>query len=591
MPTAWTVLLHFAAETPILFLLHPAMVPPGEVMRSNFFEVADERFLAVLDPRRVVRWLYLSRLSVATAIYVAAVYVWQIADPDKTLVASLSFALTLIVVVASSVWTELQRRPVTLGFLYGQFVFDLLVVTAVVHVTEGAASGFAALYILVNAAAAILLPTRGALLIAGLGSMLYVADVIVVSAGPLDLPLSLQLLVFVGVAFGTSSIASRLRESGQGTERLQAELASVRLRAADILANIRSAIITVDEYGALHYANPMASELLGLPLDTALGRVVLGDLRRVAPVVGDALDRALRDHVHQSRAEGLLSRDGHVFPVGVTTTADGGDGRHVPRTATAIFQDISDHKRLEQLNLRAQRLEAVAELSASLAHEIKNPLASIRSAIEQLTRRPATSDDERTLGTLVLRESDRLSRLLTEFLDFARVRVTKVESVDLGQIARGAATLAMAHPGRTADTRVDVQALAAPYPFDGDEDLLHRALFNLVLNALQAAPQRSVVRVTVRPVERAQLPTGVPFDDGGYEIVVSDEGPGIAAQVRDRLFEPFTTTKPGGTGLGLAVTHRAVEAHRGYVLVDTDEEGTRFTVLLPRTHRPSGGTA
>jgi len=559
-------------------------------MRSNFFESADERFIAVLDPRRVVRWLYVATLSVATSIYVAAIFWWQTTDPENTLVASLTFALTTIVVVGSSIWTEVQRKRPTHGFLYSQLVFDLLVVTAVVHVTGGAESRFAALYILVNAAAAILLPTRGALLVAGLGSTFYVADVIVFGAGPASMALMLQLAVFVGVAFGTSSIAARLRESGQGTERLQAELASVRLRAADILGNIRSGIITLDEFGVLQYANPLASELLGLPLDTAIGRVVIDDLRRVAPVVGNALDRSLREQVHLSRGEGLLSSGGRTFPVGVTTTSSEATA-HVPRTATAIFQDISDQKRLEQLNLRAQRLEAVAELSASLAHEIKNPLASIRSAVEQMTRRPAASEDERTLGNLVLRESDRLSRLLTEFLDFARVRVTKVEPVDLAQIAKGASALALAHPGRSAGVTLDVRVPAEPMRFDGDEDLLHRALFNLVLNAMQAAPEGSVVRVTARPVDQAQLPQGVPFERGGFEIVVADDGPGISPDVRERLFEPFTTTKPGGTGLGLAVTHRAIESHRGYILVDTDEHGTRFTVLLPRTHRPSGGTA
>ncbi len=560
-------------------------------MRANFFQTADDRFLGLLDPRRVVRWLYLARFTVATAIYVAAIQAWQTADPEKTLVASLSFALTLIVVVVSSIWTEVQRKRPTIAFFYGQFIFDLMVVTSVVHVTGGAASGFAALYILVNAAAALMLPARGALLVAGLGSAFYVADVIAVGAGPLSVALMLQLLVFVGVAFGTSSIAARLRERGQGTERLEAELASARLRAADILANIRSGIITVDEFGTLQYANPMASELLGLPLNTAVGRAIVTDLRRVAPVVGNALDRALRDHVHLSRAEGHLTRGGNPFPVGVTTTSDAGDGQHVPRSATAIFQDISDQKRLEQLNLRAQRLEAVAELSASLAHEIRNPLASIQSAVEQMSRRPSATDDERTLANLIVRESGRLSRVLTEFLDFARVRVTRMEPVDLGQIARGAAALALAHPNCAEGVRLDVQVNGEALTFVGDEDLLHRAVFNLVLNALQASTENGAVHVSARAVEHGQLPSGVALDGGAFEIVVADEGPGIHPDIADRMFEPFSTTKPGGTGLGLAVTHRAIEAHRGYVLVDTDSAGTRFTVLLPRAPHASGETA
>lgn len=557
-------------------------------MRAYFFESADDRALGLLNPRRVVRWLYLARFTVATSIYAAAVFVWVRTAPENTLVASLTFALTMIVTVPSAIWTEVQRKRPTIAFLYGQFIFDLMVVTSVVNVTGGAASGFAALYILVNAAAALMLPRRGALLVSGLGSMLYVADVIVVGEGPLSLALTLQLGVFVGVAFGISAIAARLRERGQGTERLEAELASVRLRAADILANIRSGILTVDEFGSLQYANPTASELLGLPLAAAIGRPIMTELRRVAPVLGNALDHALRESVHSSRAEGFLARGDSVFPVGVTTTSDAGDGQHVPRSATAIFQDISDQKRLEQLNLRAQRLEAVAELSASLAHEIRNPLASIQSAVEQMSRRPAATDDERTLGNLIVRESGRLSRVLTEFLDFARVRVTRMDPVDLGQIARGAATLALAHPNRADDVRVEVQVDGGVLPFVGDEDLLHRAIFNLVLNALQASPAGSTVHVSARTVERAQVPSGVSFESGAFEIAVTDAGPGIHPDIAERLFEPFSTTKQGGTGLGLAVTHRAIEAHRGYVLVDSDGAGTRFTVLLPRTPPTTG---
>ena len=557
-------------------------------MRANFFPSADDRALGLLDPRRVVRWLYLARFSVAASIYVAAIRLWMQTDEENTLVASLAFALTMLVTVPSAIWTEVQRKRPTIAFLYGQFIFDLMVVTSVVNVTGGAESGFAALYIMVNAAAALMLPRRGALLVAGLGSMFYVADVIVVGEGPLSLALTLQLVVFVGVALGTSGIAARLRERGQGAERLVAELASVRLRAADILANIRSGILTVDEFGALQYANPTASELLGLPLAVAVGRPIMAELNRVAPVVGGALDHALRENVHLSRAEGFLTRGDNVFPVGVTTTSDAGDGQHVPRSATAIFQDISDQKRLEQLNLRAQRLEAVAELSASLAHEIRNPLASIQSAVEQMSRRPAATDDERTLGNLIVRESGRLSRVLTEFLDFARVRVTRMEPVDLGQIARGAATLALAHPSRAEDVRVDVQVDGGVLPFVGDEDLLHRAVYNLVLNALQASPSGSTVHVSARAVERAHLPSGVPFDSGAFEIAVADAGPGIDPAIAERLFEPFSTTKQGGTGLGLAVTNRAIEAHRGCVLVDSHGAGTRFTVLLPRTPHTTG---
>jgi len=371
------------------------------------------------------------------------------------------------------------------------------------------------------------------------------------------------------------------------------------------------------------------------------------------------LERAAVDQVRTTRAEDLVTAGGQTFPVGVTTTFAGGGairsrkrGRRSDRTATAIFQDISGQKRLETLHNRAARLEAVAELSASLAHEIKNPLASIRSAVEQLTemldkravdgvakigeggrgdrswrstrtprsveiqtrRRsgpvaPVTdtpapgrrggreaapdsaggNDDAAVLGRLILRESDRLSRLLSEFLDFTRVRMTRARSVDMAYVTRGAANLAAAHPDVREGVRVICVTPELPVVIDGDEDLLHRAVFNLVLNAMQASPADGEVHVELRPIGAEDLPSGVsaePFASGGVAVRVADSGPGIPPDVRDRLFEPFITTKPGGSGLGLSVVHRAIEAHRGSVLVEprTDGQGTSVTVLLPVLH-------
>jgi two-component system sensor histidine kinase PilS (NtrC family) len=125
---------------------------------------------------------------------------------------------------------------------------------------------------------------------------------------------------------------------------------------------------------------------------------------------------------------------------------------------------------------------------------------------------------------------------------------------------------------------------------DGDEDLLHRAIFNLALNALQAAPPESEVRIEVAPGRMEAIPAGLSFDEDAVSLRVTDAGPGIPAEVRDRMFDPFFTTKTNGTGLGLAVVHRAIEAHRGVVLVDSGKKGTRFTVVLPRKQRPHSPT-
>jgi two-component system, NtrC family, sensor histidine kinase PilS len=542
-----------------------------------------------VDPRVIVRWVYVGRFTVAAAIFLAAQLVWSRAPTEHTQIASLIFGLTMLVTAASAAYTEVFRpQPLPRAFLYGQTVFDVLLVTAVVHVTGGSASHFAALYILVIASAALLLPVGGGLFIALLTDLCYFAEVLLWSHTVPDVGMWLQLGVFGSVALGCGFIAARLQEAGAGTA---AELVLARLQADDILRNIRSGIVTVDAHGHLLYANPAATELLGLPRRGSIGASILPRIAAVAPELARALDRAATHKQRTTRGEDVVTLGDQAFPIGVTTTFSeiSGPTGTSTTTATAIFQDISGQKRLERLHVRAGRLEAVAELGASLAHEIKNPLASIRSAVEQLSRMPQADDDARTLGSLIVRESDRLSRLLSEFLDFARTRMTRVDPIDVGAMVGGAAALADAHPDRRAGVRVICSVPETPLVIDGDEDLLYRAVFNLLLNAVQATPAGGEVRVDVTSDVSDQLPAGVTMPGGAVVVRVSDTGPGISPDVRDRLFEPFITTKPGGSGLGLPVVHRAVEAHRGVVLVDTGATGTRFTVLLPQAHAEDSG--
>ncbi len=531
-----------------------------------------------------MRWVYVGRVSIAAAIFLAAVLVWQDANTDtgKLLIASLSFAFTLGVTACSVVYSEFWQRALRPTFFYLQSVFDLLLVTAVVHVTGASSSMFAALYILVIATSSMVLPVGGGLLVAALGNVLYVADSFWSVDSSLTATVWLQLAVFAIVALGSAWLNAMLRRAGAGTE---AVLAQVRLQASDILFNIRSGIVTVDDEGRLLYANPMAEQLLGVELGGQVGRPVLERLRHAAPELVDAVQRCMRDRVRTTRAEGVITTPERRFPIGVTTTYVDGDGQNTGRTATVIFQDISDQKRMETLRLRAERLEGVAELSASLAHEIKNPLASIRSACEQLSRAQTTSDDDKVLTRLVMRESDRLSRLLSEFLDFARVRVARRTPIDLARVGTGAANLALAHPDRPDGVRVRCVAEEGVHWVEGDDDLLHRAAFNLLLNAMQASPEGGEVTLIVGPARPDQMDVGNTFVHGGIALSVTDAGSGIPAEIRDRLFDPFFTTKVGGSGLGLAVVQRAIDAHRGLVFLDSGPDGTCFTIVLPRTTR------
>ncbi len=545
---------------------------------------------AILDPRRLLRWIYIGRLSLVSAILLAAVVVWHRADtdPGDLLIASVAFAMTTVWTGGSLWYIEIYGRPPRPTFSYLQTAYDLGLVTAIVHATGGTTSPFAALYILVIASASLLLPAGGGLLMAALGNVLYFADAVWGPNAPPTVGVWLQLTIFAVVALGSAYLGAKLQEAGAGKEELAAELTHVRLQASDILFNIRSGVITIDQGGHLLYANPMSSHLLEIDFEQYRGRPVLRAIAGIAPELAHALELTVVERTRTTRGEGVVVTAKRRIHIGVTTTYMEGQGRHTYRTATAIFQDISDQKRIEQLRLRAERLEGVAELSASLAHEIKNPLASIRSAVEQLSRLPKATEDEQTLSTLVMRETDRLSRLLSEFLDFARVRVAKTEPVDIGKVARNAANLANAHPDRRDGVAVSCDITEGiDVTVDGDEDLLHRAVFNLVLNAVQASPPGGDVRVEAMPATSEHVPLGMGYESGAaVAIRVSDDGAGIPIEIRDRLFDPFFTTKPGGSGLGLAVVHRAIEAHRGYVLVDSNSRGTRFTIVLPRS-RPT----
>ncbi|MBW8772980.1 MAG: PAS domain S-box protein, partial [Gemmatimonadetes bacterium] len=367
--------------------------------------------------------------------------------------------------------------------------------------------------------------------------------------------------------------------AGARTLQLETELAQVRLEADDVLRTITSGVLTVDPAGRLAFINPMAEKLLGISARRTLGLPALDAIRRASPALADALVASMRWGRRVARSEGTITKeDGSQFPVGLSVTTLERVGQASP-SVTAIFADISDQKRLQELHLRAERLEAVAELSASLAHEIRNPLASIRSSVEQLSRSPRANDDERFLAHLIVRESDRLSRLLSEFLDFSRVRVTRSAPMDLQAVARGAIRLVKEHPDCAEGAVLEVQG--EPVEVEGDEDLLHRVVSNLTLNAVQAAKGPVRVTVTTGLASPGELPSGAAIDKAA-KLVVSDDGPGIPEEVRPRLFEPFVSGRVGGSGLGLSIVQRAVEAHRGLVFVDsTLGAGTTFTIYLP----------
>ncbi len=533
----------------------------------------------------LLRWLYLGRMALVSAILLAALLAWRQAAAEVTLVATVLFVVALAVTGVSAWHTHLRGRRPSHNFLYGQVILDVLLVTAIVHLTGGGGSNFAWLYILVISEGALLLPLPGGVLIGALASILYFADIVWGHSETLSGSVALQIGLFALVALATGILGDRLRRAGMALGEVQSELRRLRLDTTDILATISTGIVTVDEEGTLVYMNPAAERLLGVAGGDRVGEPVLHELEGVAPELAALLRRSLERRATLARRTAEAHPHGRRVLLGVSTTLREAEG--VPAAVTAIFQDITDFERLEALNRRNERLEAIAELSAAMAHEIRNPLASIRSAVEQFSRPALGSDDRETLVRMVVRESERLSRLLSDFIDFSRVRIGDLEVVELDRLLGECATVARRHPEtERRQVRIDLGLPPRGVRVRGDPDLLHRAFLNLILNAVQFSPDGGEVHVSALQVRDG---------DGGRRIDVQepvrvrirDSGPGVPEELVDRIFDPFFTTREGGSGLGLSVVHRAVEAHRGVVLVDRAEGGgAEFDVYLPGTHGP-----
>ncbi len=531
---------------------------------------------------RLLRWVYVGRVTLATGILVGMMVAWFSAPPEATRIATLLFIVTMAVTLASVWHTDVRGNPTSRTFMYAQVILDAVLVTAVIHITSGGGDVvFAPLYILVITEGALLLPLPGGVLIGTLASILYFTDLVWGRPDSLDLNTAgLQIGLFAVVALITGWLGDRVQRTWLALGEVQSELVRLRLDTGDILTNISTGVLTVVDGGRLAYLNTAGERFLGLTLEQWHGAPILDVVAEVAPGLAEALRRSMSGLRPVSRQTTSVKKPTGDLVLGISTTvleSREGEGPSV----TAIFQDITDLERIQALNRRNERLEAVAELSASLAHEIKNPLASIRSAVEQFSSPSLPAEDRELLQRLVLSESDRLSRLLNEFLDFSVMRLGAKARVDFNQVVRRAVALVRQHPDCGTGVQIEEEGIEGGLILPGDADLLHRLVFNLILNAVQFSGPQGTVHVSV---ENRSEEGPLPGTTVSHPVCLSvrDSGPGIPPEDVARIFAPFYTTRKGGSGLGLAVVHRAVEAHGGAVYAEAVAEGgTRFVVLLP----------
>src|SRR2546429_2208415 len=302
---------------------------------------------AIPTPQSLLRSVYVGRLCVAIAIYLSAALKFNVAAPLDLLVTSFLLVASVVVTIASYWHTHIRGRSPGRTFLYAQALYDVALITAVVHVTGGPQSDLTPLYVPLIAVTAVLMPPASTALIPARVGIVYFAAVFCGHRTRMTAQVGLQLSVFVAVAVVTAYFASRVSVMGAEREALAGELRQVRLEAADVLRNIPTGIVTVDADGHLLYCNPAAEQILGFKERQWRGRSVMPEFARIAREFWAAITATARRGVRAMRVEATVRRPDRTFPIGVTTTTLDVEPAGEPR-GTANFTHLSDSKRLPE---------------------------------------------------------------------------------------------------------------------------------------------------------------------------------------------------------------------------------------------------
>lgn len=556
------------------------------------------RVPGTLDERRLLAGVYAARLAIANALAVAATVV-------RTQEEGLTWLpLAMLVVGIPTAWTIAsvlysRHRPIGPGFLAAQVLHDLVLTTVAVLLTGGLGSEFVLTYVLLIAVSGLMLGFRGAIL-TGLACVavylgiayLQIAPSLTASPGMIQLPnlsgrpttilwsISLTALVFLLVGVVGGMAGRRLRSQRERLTELEHELAASRIDAQDILDTIESGILSIDADENIDFVNVTARSQLGIT-GLPAGEIPRGDQHALGTLY-NLLLRTLRQEQEIEYAElAMTDEGGRARTYSVTTTVLY-DPRGRKRGAAAILSDLDQRQRLEDLARQADRLRAMNELAAGLAHEIQNPLAAIRSAVELIESDGPSGDAQtRRLMDLVVREADRLAALIEDFKAFSGMRIRVRKRLDLRDVLDDAIEVERM-AARADRVRVRFVRPHGPIAVHGDHNLLKQVCVNLLSNARHAVEGARDPQIEIHVGFEELLPElerAGPF----ATLEIRDNGIGIDEDARKRIFDPFFTTRSGGFGMGLAIVHRIVELHGGMVWVDSEPgSGSTFRIAIPR---------
>lgn len=554
-----------------------------------------------IGPEELIRgrlhWLVLLRV-VVSVLLLGGTLLLQAREPADLIRPPLvgpTVILALVLALSILYRAMLPRVRRLRPFAYGQVVGDILMVTALVYLTGAEESIFASTYNLSIITGSILLYRRGGLIAASLSSLLYggmlnlrffsvlppAFTTNLRTAAPLGSEVFFSIMINVSaffiVALLSSYLAEQARVSREELEVAQSDLSRLTLLHEHILQCLPSGLLTCDPQGRIIYANQSALRMIGLELQSILNK----PLEEVFPQIPSMLfqEAARGRHNPQMRRQNMkyTRPDGLVLELGFSLAPlRGGDGALMG--TIFHFQDLTQAVAMEQHLRRMDRLASIGEMAARIAHEIRNPLASVSGSIQILQNELKLEGANRRLMEIVLRETKRLNGLLTDFLSFARPEHPKPKRMDFSKALKETLTLFMEQARPSCQLKAQISPGLIIY---ADSKKLRQVVWNLLNNALEAMPQGG--NLTVRAFwASGTLPGGLNPGETWLVLEVEDSGVGIPEELRERVFDPFFTTKEKGTGLGLSIVHRLVEEMGGRIELESQPgKGSCFRIWLP----------
>ncbi|MGH9871761.1 MAG: two-component system sensor histidine kinase NtrB [Pyrinomonadaceae bacterium] len=527
-------------------------------------------------------WLIIGRLFAAVILFVArGLWVhggnaqgWTERLSPVFVVAGLTLLYALVRTFSKALL--LQARV--------QFVIDIVLVTWLVWTTDVIHSPYIAIYIVVIAASSLFLGPRDAVVISLACTVAFTAGAVAVLNGigriqpgeMLDSTRvqSFQTVGLFDIAFLVVGLLSARLAAGQSRSevRLKAatqSLATLRALHERIVESIRSGVVTTDLQGRIYTFNAAAAEITGYHEVDVRGQdasIFFGDLKQIiadSMAAAGATEASPRFEADCLTAEGLRLRLGFTVSPLFSELGD--------TTGTVItFQDLTRIRALEETSRRQDRLAAIGRMAASIAHEIRNPLAAMRGSIQMLRADMEGESSQTELMEIILRESDRLNRIISDFLNYARPRSIIQSKVDVGELLRRTFTLLRNSAEINERQVIKDDVPDAGVLVDADAEQLQQVFWNLARNALQSMPGGGELRATVQRQ-----------DNDRVRIAFADTGRGMTPQQVEHLFEPFSSTT-GGTGLGLSIVYQIIRDHGGTINVRSREgQGTTITIELP----------